>query len=592
MAREFFVELTEQVGYELEACIGCNLCMRACPLPDAPLMPIGELNEAIAGGVMSQRALRFTLDCTQCGACVPVCPANLSRMRMILAAKLQVEEQSPDIPVFVQDGRDARKTIWTVASLATSLAGYGIFAGATIGQLRRLISQVTLRRYPVGAEVVREEAYTNHLAILLLGAATASVRTADGRRLPLLQLGPGDFFGEYGVLSDRPNPASVAAAAESIVMEVGAAALRRLAAEAPAFDERLRALHGQRELVSMVRRSDLFASLDDAGLRRLLDQARIQIYERGAVIAREGTSPDTLHLVLTGFMKVSRRLADGSERVLTYQRDGSYYADWSIIANETRLATLSANTRCEIVEIPRAAFMAMTAANPAIYEAYRARSSLQYGAMERSVADPPLPCQTEFATLLDEGVLQSHGLLMIDKRLCIDCDACVDACVRRHGHARLERRGLTVGPYLVASACRHCDDPLCLVCPVDALVRTAKGEIVVNDTCIGCGACAARCPYDNIRMADRDEIVDSQHNRWSLTTMLKDFIRPGRPGMAPADDLQQKLAVKCDLCAGFSDGPACVRGCPTGAAFRADGAQFFGGAETIAAGRSISRLRV
>lgn len=591
MARDFFRDLTEQVGYELEACIGCNLCLRACPLPEAPLIPISELNEAIAGGVMTHRALRFTLDCTQCGACVPVCPANLSRMRMVLAAKLQIEEQAPDVPVYVQDGREARRTIWTVDSLATAVGSYQLFAGATMSQLRRLVSQVTLRRYPAGAAIVREEDYSNAIHVLVLGAATASARMAGGRQLPLLNLSAGDFFGEDGVLSDRPNPATVTASVESIVMEISASVLRRLMAEAPAIEERMRSLHARRELDGMLDRLDLFRGLDALGRRRLLAQATTRVYERGAVIAREGAPPDHLHLVMTGFLRVSRRLPNGDERVLSYQRDGSYYADWSIVTGEPRRVTLTANTRCEIVELSRTAFVALATEYPAVYEAYRSTSARQYQAMERASDDQPLPCQQELSTLLDEGVLQSHSLLLIDKRLCIDCDACVDACVRRHGHSRLERRGLTVGPYLVATACRHCDDPLCLVCPVDALVRTPTGEIVVNDTCIGCGACAARCPYDTIRMADRDEIVQSREERGSLFALVRDFFKPARPGMAPVDDLQQKLAVKCDLCAGYGDGPACVRNCPTGAAFRADGARFFGSAEQIASGGTIARPR-
>jgi len=34
------------------------------------------------------------------------------------------------------------------------------------------------------------------------------------------------------------------------------------------------------------------------------------------------------------------------------------------------------------------------------------------------------------------------------------------------------------------------------------------------------------------------------------------------------DDVEQTVAVKCDLCREISGGPACVRSCPTGAAIR------------------------
>ena len=51
------------------------------------------------------------------------------------------------------------------------------------------------------------------------------------------------------------------------------------------------------------------------------------------------------------------------------------------------------------------------------------------------------------------------------------------------------------------TACRHCEDPVCLLCSVNGIVRIPSGEItIVEDNCIGCGACAERCPYGNISM--------------------------------------------------------------------------------------------
>jgi Fe-S-cluster-containing hydrogenase component 2 len=46
-------------------------------------------------------------------------------------------------------------------------------------------------------------------------------------------------------------------------------------------------------------------------------------------------------------------------------------------------------------------------------------------------------------------------------------------------------------------------------------------------------------------------------------------------GPAPARDDGPKVATKCDLCAGYAD-QACVRACPTGAAFRFDPVATFG----------------
>ena len=76
------------------------------------------------------------------------------------------------------------------------------------------------------------------------------------------------------------------------------------------------------------------------------------------------------------------------------------------------------------------------------------------------------------------------------------------------------------------------------------------GPVIIDDaTCIGCGTCAASCPYENIRMV---EIRD-------------------RSGAVIVDNATHEpilKATKCDLCFDQSGGPACERACPHDALIR------------------------
>jgi len=169
--------------------------------------------------------------------------------------------------------------------------------------------------------------------------------------------------------------------------------------------------------------------------------------------------------------------------------------------------------------------------------------------------------------LLEQGIIQGHELLVINTAICTNCNNCVDACERRHGHSRLERRGLQMGNLLFPTACRHCEDPVCLLCSVNGIVRAPDGEItIVNDNCIGCGACAERCPYGNIQMHERNPKGGNIFSRFSLLDLLK--------GKQEDEQGPQRLAVKCNLCAGYED-YACVRGCPVGAAMRVNPVEQF-----------------
>jgi Fe-S-cluster-containing dehydrogenase component len=117
---------------------------------------------------------------------------------------------------------------------------------------------------------------------------------------------------------------------------------------------------------------------------------------------------------------------------------------------------------------------------------------------------------------------------------------------------------LRIDKWLVASSCRSCSDPYCLVgCPVDAIHRDGQGkQIQIESHCIGCGLCANNCPYGNINMHP-----------------------------LPKGDGLQQTATTCDLCSSIV-GPtnwrkvSCVFACPHNAAFRMTGEELWGELET------------
>ena len=84
---------------------------------------------------------------------------------------------------------------------------------------------------------------------------------------------------------------------------------------------------------------------------------------------------------------------------------------------------------------------------------------------------------------------------------------------------------------MVANACMHCADPVCMIgCPTGAIHRDAfGGQVVINPaTCIGCKACFNNCPYDAIRMVE----IRDENGEFLVADEMKPIIK----------------ATKCDLC--------------------------------------------
>ena len=176
--------------------------------------------------------------------------------------------------------------------------------------------------------------------------------------------------------------------------------------------------------------------------------------------------------------------------------------------------------------------------------------------------------------ILDEyvaqGLFEGQSILVLDLDNCTRCDACTRGCVEQHGTSthgipipRLLRAGRRLDNFMVATSCRSCTDPHCMVgCPVDSIHRGKHLQIVIEDHCIGCGLCAENCPYGSIFM------IPNERNR---------ILMPDPDDVGRTHLVGQLKAANCDLCDAMgelsSPRPACVAACPHDAAFRVTGPQ-------------------
>src|SRR6266567_3388178 len=77
----------EEVRFEIDMCIGCDRCMRACPVPMSSMVTIADLNRATITDDITPQVARFTDECVMCGSCVPVCPVYNHRDLLMLSLK-------------------------------------------------------------------------------------------------------------------------------------------------------------------------------------------------------------------------------------------------------------------------------------------------------------------------------------------------------------------------------------------------------------------------------------------------------------------------------------------------------------------------
>ncbi len=280
------------------------------------------------------------------------------------------------------------------------------------------------------------------------------------------------------------------------------------------------------------------------------------------VIVEQGHYPDGLLLVRAGAVRMSRRL-NRLERTVSYLGPGKSHGlaeiahNWRHPDKPVNLQhTLRARGYVDTLLIPTAVIARFVLPSipeddlPPIFEpeeeAVLASADIHesLGGVDRSMV--------EF--LVDKAFVNGTAAMVIDLDRCTRCDDCVRACAQGHDdNPRFIRHGPVHAGFMIANACMHCNDPMCMIgCPTGAISREmTTGQVAINDpTCIGCATCATNCTYDNIRMVN----TRSQKGAFYID----------------AQSMPHMKATKCDLCVTQIGGPACERACPHNALKRID----------------------
>ncbi len=396
---------------------------------------------------------------------------------------------------------------------------------------------------------------------------------------------PGQIFGELSAINRSARSVNVVAAGPATVVEIRWQGLRDLMQRDPALRHHIQQLYRERSLQTHLRETPLLAKLDPVAIGQLAERVEFasfgsmmwthswksaqqnEIAQRilsEPVIAQQGEYCDTLILVRNGFARVTRRHGHG-EQTIEYLGKGGVFGLRELVHNHTTgqqrpwQLTLRATGYVDVLKIPADAFQRYVL--PSIPDSLRpaplaplAGSTDGSGTRRQEKRLPAIPTNM-LETIVEQRLMNGTEAMVIDLNRCTRCDDCVRACAATHeGTPRFLRSGLVQDNWMFTQACMHCADPVCMIgCPTGAIARDeSSGTVRINQsTCIGCGTCAASCPYSNIEMV-------------SATGAN------GQPAFDRGTGLPVLKASKCDLCLDTGSGPACQRACPHDALVRMD----------------------
>ena len=111
---------------------------------------------------------------------------------------------------------------------ATQLKRIPLFSGASDEELKQVAAFAQSKEVPEGEVVLEEGGFSRELLAIEEGSAEV---THDGEKVA--ELGPGDVFGEAGMLDDSMRNATVTATSRLRLISLGHFEVKRLKKDAP-----------------------------------------------------------------------------------------------------------------------------------------------------------------------------------------------------------------------------------------------------------------------------------------------------------------------------------------------------------------------
>jgi len=244
------------------------------------------------------------------------------------------------------------------------LARTPLFGSLDVTTLHRLLARVRIVSLVAGEVLFQEGDPADALFVVVEGAVVPIAEGPPRRRMAVLEKGA--FFGEIGLVTNRPRNATIEAIVDTRLLAIDRELMWSLIRREPDVSKVLLRFLRERLIDRTVRTHPFFAPFGQLDLRAVARQFRFLEVRDGSTVLDQGQPSGGLFVLLAGSMDVVDEVTD---KVRSRLEPGDLFGGVSVVRREPAAASVIADGKCWVLVLEASPLRRLLAARPGVEDA-------------------------------------------------------------------------------------------------------------------------------------------------------------------------------------------------------------------------------
>ncbi|HDJ28919.1 MAG TPA: cyclic nucleotide-binding domain-containing protein, partial [Proteobacteria bacterium] len=207
-------------------------------------------------------------------------------------------------------------------------------------QLRKVFPSSQVKS---GDDIIRQGDAGDVFYVLIEGQVGVVLREKDHQENEVVQLGPGNFFGEMSILGEGIRMATVRALTNCHLLSIPQEEFEMIERQFPQLQQLIIDGYHKRMIDVVLSSLMFFQRFPDNRRSEIISRLEIMPVTKGDCLIKEGQQNQTLYIILSGEMQV--QLSSGEQYIkLAKLGKGNFFGEISMITGRPAIATVLACT--------------------------------------------------------------------------------------------------------------------------------------------------------------------------------------------------------------------------------------------------------